>query len=230
MRKTLFVLGIITLSFVGVQAQQTQSTTVISPTGTAIRLNTFAKPINEKVITEDGIAGSKYHEEKYKMATVYLNGKVIHEYAIRYNAYHDEIEILNGEKPFALLKQDGVEVVLKNYSYVMMKNDVGIKGYFIDFNKDASTSLVLKPKKTLKKAVEPSSGLGGTMPPTFTEDYQYYIKDKSGNLKTVRLKKKDLLKVLNDKKSEIEKYASSSKLSYKKEKDVIKILDHYNTL
>jgi hypothetical protein len=59
---------------------------------------------------------------------------------------------------------------------------------------------------------------------------KYYIKVKSGNFNEFKLKKRSVLKLMGDKESQIKQYASSEKLSYKSEEDLVKIFGYYDTL
>ncbi len=197
----------------------------INDNDTFIILNGFVRPITKKVGEKD-IKGSKYHEESFKMATIYDGDKMLHKSLIKYNAFNDEVEVLQDNKEFALLKKESIKVVLNNYQYEMFKD----KGYFIIFNKNKSTSLVLKPKKKLREGSEAESTYGQAVPPSFIDKYEYFIKTKTGELEQIKLKKKDVVGILKDQKSKVEEFASSKKLSFKKEKDLIKIIDFYNTL
>ncbi|RBW58138.1 hypothetical protein DS884_09750 [Tenacibaculum sp. E3R01] len=53
---------------------------------------------------------------------------------------------------------------------------------------------------------------------------------QNNTIKKIKLKKSSILKLLSSKKEEIKKYSKTNKLSYKKENDVIKILQYYNKL
>ncbi|MFQ3174671.1 MAG: hypothetical protein ACI8W0_001795 [Flavobacterium sp.] len=59
---------------------------------------------------------------------------------------------------------------------------------------------------------------------------KYYIKVKSGNFNEFKLKKRSVLKLMGDKGSQIKQYASSEKISYKSEEDLVKIFVYYDTL
>jgi hypothetical protein len=58
----------------------------------------------------------------------------------------------------------------------------------------------------------------------------YYLGANDTKISKIKLKKKDVLKVLNDKSSEIQDYVSQNKLDYDSEADLVKILKHYTTL
>ncbi|WP_108866897.1 hypothetical protein [Aquimarina aquimarini] len=197
----------------------------INDNDTFVILNEYARPIAKKY-DEKSITGSKYHEDDYKIAKIYDNDKMIHKYAIKYNAYADEIEVLEDNKTFALLKKENVRIVLDDYEYKLSDNN----GYIIVFNKNKNVSLALKVKKKVRAATEPESSYSQYIPPSFVNNHVYYIKNKKGGLEQIKLKKKNILAVLKDKEDEVKEFASSKKLSFKKEADLVKIIDYYNTL
>ncbi|WP_025666114.1 hypothetical protein [Aquimarina megaterium] len=192
-------------------------------------LNVYSSPTGNSYI-EKSIKGHKYYIEDYKIAEIYVDDRMIHKYAVRYDAYHDQIEVVENDKKFVLSKENKIRVVLKDYEYGILLNKKGVEEYFVIFNKDKETSLVLKARKKIEDAKKPQSGFEKYRPPAFYRDYSYFIKNNSGDLKKVRLKKNSILAVLKDKKEELEKFASSKKLKFKKEADLIKIIDYYNTL
>lgn len=191
-------------------------------------LSAYMKPRIES-FSEKNIKGNKYYKEEYKIAEIYVNNKKIHEYAVRYDAYSDEIEVAANNKTFALSKGKNIRVLLKDSEYKLLDTE-DKKGYFIILNKNKEISLVLKARKKIKKAVQAKSGYGAEVPPSFIKEYTYFIQEKEGGLKEIKLKKKDIIAVLKDKKDQIEEFASSKKINFKKEEDVITVIDYYNTL
>ncbi|WP_074408049.1 hypothetical protein [Aquimarina megaterium] len=226
MKKNVVVLGLFFHLFLF--SQEVQVNTELNSDGTSTVLSAYAKPIVTNY-SEESITGSKYHEEEYMIAEVYLDNKKIHKCAVRYDAYSDEIEVAANDKKYVLSKGEGIKTILKDYEYQRL-DQKGNTGYFIIFNKNKETSLVLKAKKKIKEAVEPKSGFGNYVPPSFIKDYKYFIKNRAGDLTRIKLKKKDVLGVLKDKKEELEKFAASKKLKFKKESDLVKIINYYNTL
>ncbi|MBP2832331.1 hypothetical protein J8281_09055 [Aquimarina sp. U1-2] len=190
-----------------------------------IMLTGFVRPISKKV-NENKIKGSKYYEEDYKIAAIYDNDKMLHRSVVKFNAFNDEIEVKSDNDSYALLKKNTIKVVLDNYQYEFLENE----GYFLVFNKDKKTSLLLKAKKKIREGEEAASTYGQSTPTAFVNDYEYYIRTKDGKLSKIKLKKKDIVNVLKDKKDKLEEFASEKKLNFKKEKDVVKIINYYNTL
>ena len=63
----------------------------------------------------------------------------------------------------------------------------------------------------------------------YVNGVNYYLKNNS-NFDKISLKKKSILKILNDKKSGIIDYVKKYNLSFNKEKDVQKIFKYYNSI
>ncbi|AXT60477.1 hypothetical protein D1816_08970 [Aquimarina sp. AD10] len=230
MRKIIFIVAL--TSFCLSNAQQSSSNS-----NNAVEYNTttrsvFLRPLasSKVTITEESVAGSKYYKETFLMGSVYVKNKLLGKYKVRYNAYDDEVEVLQNGKTSALHYEEDITVNLDEYTFKILRDNTNKKSYYVDFHEGKNTSLVLQPKIVLKKPVEPKNGFGGKMPATFDKEYKYFIKNIAGNLIPVKLKKKEVLQILSNKKSEIEKFASSNKLSFKKERDLVKIVSHYNTL
>jgi hypothetical protein len=59
---------------------------------------------------------------------------------------------------------------------------------------------------------------------------KFYLKLNNKNFIELSLNKKDILKLMEDKSSRVEKYASDFKLSFKSEIDLFKIFQYYDTL
>jgi len=70
---------------------------------------------------------------------------------------------------------------------------------------------------------------GSQQPNRYYKYFEYYL-IKSDQSKKVNLKKKEIVSFLSDKSDDIKNYTKKNKLSYKNEKDVVKILTHYESL
>ncbi|PKV50087.1 hypothetical protein ATE84_2136 [Aquimarina sp. MAR_2010_214] len=192
-----------------------------SPFGTTIVVRQSAR--------NTSIKGHQYFEEIDEMATVYIDKKSVRKCLVRYNAFNGELEYLDdNNKRFNMLKISNLEVDLKKYSYKLFDYE-GSKQFFIVYNKGAF-SLGMKVLKKIKQGKEGATSYDKSTPSKYVEKSKYFIvNNEKGEVQKVKLKKKDILKVL-DKKEELEKFASSKKLKFKKEKDLIRIINYYNSL
>ncbi|MBQ0737465.1 hypothetical protein [Aquimarina celericrescens] len=175
---------------------------------------------------KDHIQGDQYYESKNRLASIYVDGKKTRRSYVRYNAMTDEIEVT---EVFNILKREDIEIVLdEGYMYKILDFN-GTKQFFI-FLKEGKISLVMKVEKIIKNGKGIVTGYEQTTPTKYVEKRSYFIKRDGDDLLSIKLKKKDILRALGDKKDEIEKYVTSKKLSYKKESDLIKIISYYNKL
>lgn len=100
--------------------------------------------------------------------------------------------------------------------------------YEMVYNEDTTDFLI----KDVKKYVLGLSKNKGYQSNSFEykKRTNYYIKNNSGKYVETRLNKKNILKVLNDKSSEIKAFVASNKTNFKKEHDVVDLLNYYHTL
>lgn len=95
-----------------------------------------------------------------------------------------------------------------------------------------NTNFLLKDVK--KYLFDPNKSRGyqtqNSIPQEYKEKANYYIKNSSGKYIKTKLKKKNILKLLNDKDSEVNAFVVSNKINFKKEHDVVKLLDYYHKL
>ncbi len=180
------------------------------------------------ITSGDDVDGTPYYQENYTLGEVFKDGVLQGKSLLKYNGYSDNIEFLRGETPYNIFKNDGLSVIIKNLNFKLYDIN-GEKKFYITFNK-GKTSLLLNAKKKFKEKVLPKSSYDKGQTARFISSYQYYFLNKEGKLIPLKLKKKNILTALKDKKEDIINYVSKNKLKYKKEKDVIKIIDFYNSL
>ena len=111
--------------------------------------------------------GSNFINKEYLPAKVFDKDEI---YSVRFDAYQDEMEVVNEDEARYLLKILkskvqilGVDKLYQVYSY--SKNNM--KGYFVVLYKGDNFSLLLKESIILHEAVEPKTGYDKYVPPTF---------------------------------------------------------------
>jgi len=72
--------------------------------------------------------------------------------------------------------------------------------------------------------------LDGSIEPNKYYTYQEYYLNRNGRLVKFNLKRKAVLSLFEEKATPLSNYAKKNRLSYKKEKDVIKMFKYFNTL
>ncbi|MDH7444277.1 hypothetical protein [Aquimarina sp. 2201CG14-23] len=186
-------------------------------------MNTF----NGVDIGDGSIKGSPFYLGGYKLGEVFVDGSSRGKTLLRYDGVNDELQFQKDNETYNVVKKDKLKAIVDKTVFKIYTYE-GEKQYFITYN-TGKNSLLLKPKKKFVDVVKAQSGYSKDIPAKFVDQYKYFIL-KNGEIQPIKLKKKDVLKVLSDKKSEIESFVSSKKLGYKKEKDLIKVMDYYNTL
>ncbi|MDC6387315.1 hypothetical protein PP182_01375 [Maribacter sp. PR1] len=182
---------------------------------------------------EVDVQGSPYVNELYKKGTTVVYGKKAREALMRYNAYTDAIEIIdeNG-KARSILRQRNIVATFGGKSYVVMGYlDEGKSklGYFNPLN-EGHVELLWKPKKIFVQAENPDHGYDTFSPPTFKDVSRYYIRKEGKPAETFRLSKRSLLKYLDEESKNLKEYIRINNLNLKEEKDVIILIEYYNSL
>ena len=148
--------------------------------------------------------GSPYLNEEFVHGEVIVNEKVEEVGKMRYNAYRNEVEILDNlskDSYYSLLKRAYIKVEIdgKLYRiYTYVDNDKSIKtSYFTELN-EGPLKLLFKPEALLKQARTPSTSYEKYSPPTYVWNSSYYIldnrnKDSENHAVKVRLTKNNIL-------------------------------------
>lgn len=185
--------------------------------------------------------GSPYLNEEFIHGEVIVDDKVKEVGKMRYNAYRNEVEILDNiskDSYYSLLKRAYIRVEIggRNYSiYTYVDSDKSIKtSYFSDLN-DGKVKLLFKPEAILKQARRPSTSYEKYVPPTYVWNSSYYILDKvntdsENHAVKVRLTKNNILGFTGTQKEEMKTYIKENKLNLRQEKDVINFLNYFNSL
>ena len=198
--------------------------------------NTF-REIFKKVnfVDLNDVEGSAYNDSIYKTATFYYkDNQKIAECLSRYNGYSDEIEMMNSNGTFGSLKKvDFLRVNLNSKLFVVssspdFKN--GESGFFIEKVINEKCSLYFKESKSFIKAIPAKSGYHTATKSKFVDESNYYIKFGNGALRKIPQSKSKLLKLFPDKRDNLKAYISENKIDLKKESDIIKLINYYNTL
>jgi hypothetical protein len=179
------------------------------------------------------VEGSIYINDELLPAKL-SNSEII--YAARYDAYQDEMEIQRDGKLFYLPKTFDVTITFLNsnktyqvYSY----DDKGTlrAGYFAMLEKGEKISLLNREKIKFVEEVMPKSGYEKYKPPMLKrESDQFFIGYKNNTTVPLPKKKDEILALFSSKANEVQSYAKSNKLGFKKSEDLIEIFRFYNSL
>jgi hypothetical protein len=179
------------------------------------------------------VEGTPYLEKEFKLGYWYLNGKKQKELAMRFDAYHDAVQLLQDSQKIFMLKNPDVEAHFdgKTYRYIEYMDHGNLKaGYFTPLN-DGETLLYLRTTKSIIGPIKPENGYAEFKQPLFQTTISYYIKPKGKPaMPLLGLSRKEVFAVLWDKYSELRSYARKHKLNVRDEAEAVAILAYYDEL
>lgn len=181
------------------------------------------------------VKGSPYLNNDFEDGQVYINSKVKSlGYRLRYNIYTDEFEIFNSEKNkiVALFKTSDYICKIKGVTYKYFSyTDVNANekdGYFVELL-TAKIPLYLKYRSVYHPAQPSDNPLSYDKPASFSTSKDYYLL-KDGKMQLLPTKKSKFFPVFGQNQNKIKQFVKKNKLKISKEKDLIKIVQYYNTL
>ena len=174
-----------------------------------------------------------YIEEKLHVASVSGTDAL---YAMRYNAYYDEMEyekkgvFYNLPKVFNYTVHfESLNKTYKIYSYPLIGKEE--KGFFVLLYSGEKISLLNKEIVKFHEEVKAKSGYDKYIPPKLKRAKdKIYITSNKDAAKPLPKKKKEILALFSNKSKDVEKYAKSNGLGFKKTNDLIALFTYYNGL
>lgn len=146
----------------------------------------------------------------------------------RFDGYNNEIEIKTINKTIYLNKTINTEVTFinDNVNYSIFKED----NELIFFKRISSDkiSLLIKEKIKFFKEISADNGIGKFQPAEFKKAKdEIYLGFKDGTSIKLPKKRKEFLKIFNEKSKEVEMYIKENKLNFKNLNDLKSILNYY---
>ncbi|MGO3181360.1 MAG: hypothetical protein ACTIJ9_00865 [Aequorivita sp.] len=198
--------------------------------------------INEKALafglTEaefETIKDEAYANPEFVEGNIYQGENLIKsEVPMRYNAYADEIEIKKSpydENYSALTKNPDIFVKMGNdlYLFVPFEGSNAKGGYFNVLNDGKTYDLYKKVTSTYNEPKKAQTTYGRDTPPGFSKSVVYYLVE-DGSFMEMPNRKSKILKMMNEKKSEMKTFIKENKLDLDKEGDLIKAVKHFDSL
>ncbi len=164
------------------------------------------------------------------IGSLHIDGKNHHLADVNFNMWTNTIESRVGK--------DSVYIFdLANVEYASINNRKFKSFYFAKENKDKIFEVLYDGDEfTMLKGYEVGIKRGDPDPlmvkkvvNKYFTTKTYYIKD-GNNFKAITLKKKSMLPLFKDKANVVGVFVKQNKLSFKKDKDLKKIFDYYNSL
>jgi len=179
------------------------------------------------------LVGSNYIDQNFLSAKLNIDEII---YAMRYDAYQDEMEIEKDGNTFYLRKDFNYQITFldKNKIYQVYnyeeKEKIN-KGFFVVLYNGDKISLLLQEKIKFYEEEEAKTGYDKYEPPKLKrEKDKIFLGYKNNVTKELPKKKKDILKLFSSKSKVVELFIKENKLGFKKSEDLIKIFSYYNSL
>ncbi|MUV02695.1 hypothetical protein GN157_03140 [Flavobacterium rakeshii] len=190
--------------------------------------------INNKKADSEVAQGSQYFSERFMPAIVNGAKDVV---LVRYNAYHDEIEVQVDGEEMALKPENKQVIELKgkdlSYEYLQYTDEEGTskQRYLIPVNKSDKVSIYKEESIYLQPEEQPTSGYGRYKAPQFRKnDIEYYIQFNNGEIVHMSTKKKDILSLVPGKEKEIKAFIKENKISTDEDEDLKQLANYLGTL
>ena len=185
----------------------------------------------------DSYTGTPYNNPNYLLGNVYKNDELwATNVALRYNAMADEMEIKESlttvdEEARVLTKSPDVYVKIMSDIYIFAPYKGGIEGggYFHVLFEGDKIGLHKKPKKKFTEAKKATTSITRDIPASFKDKPVYYIVDKNGKYFELPSSRNKKLKVFGSNKDAIKKYVQQNDLDLNDEKDLVRVIKHYDT-
>ncbi len=177
------------------------------------------------------IKGSPYLDANFKESTVYFKNDSAYKIALRYNIFDQRMEYNFKNQVFSINNPQDIkkiEIANRTFIYYYSKNNYQFNGYY-QLLTQGKASLLLK-REVVFREEEKSDGIVEAKPDRFLKNPdKYYIVISSDEPKLLK-NKKSLKIIFTDKLKEMETFAKKEKISFKKQADLIRLVDYYNSL
>ena len=233
MKNILLLVSLLTTSLSFAQGGQSPSANLSSATVDNSQLNAF-NSVNYNgfnLVKKSGpkVLGTPFAFKNSTMVINTIDGKSFKVPNGNYNAKANQIVSNFAKDSSFVFNASSIEsVTINSYVAKRYKTEEGKFRFFFDATPHSEIKLLKAYVATIK------SGQINVMTKLKTSPDKYILRDHlmvSTDNKTavkMRLKKKTILKLFNDKKALIEKFVDDNDLSYKEEKDLVKIFNYYS--
>lgn len=210
-------------------------------------LANFNDTSNVILYHDDNINGEEYLYGPWNKGMLVMHDSLFFaQNYLRYDAYNDRILIKmntnDDNKAFQINDSNltGFSIVDANtnmkHDFVKLNKDYfdvhDPDGFYeVVFNIENKNYLL---KKTKKYIYDPNKSKGvaamNNLPSEFKEKVTYFIKNDKGIYVPVRLKKKDILKILKKHPAELEAYINEHHTHFNQETEVVNLVNYYYSL
>ena len=181
------------------------------------------------------VEGSIYFESKFKEGNiVHLDKEIDIKTKLRYNAFNDEIELIdnsNGSESIKVaIKDFDIISYFDNKEFIFMSyldsNKQNKEGYLNPIYKGSRVNIYEKKRKKFLKGKESVNSLDIAHPPRYTDEIEYYISFNESKPSFVKLSKKSILNTFN-KSNDIKSFYLKNRLNLREISSLIEIAKYY---
>lgn len=155
---------------------------------------------------------------------------------MRYNAFKDALHVKDANGKETIIQEGQVEqfiVVDKNieYNFKWLNNIVKIKHGYMQVIYENQVKVYYRHHRRVRQSVSDTENyITSNQEDTFVQDDSYVIILPDGTSHLTKAKKKDILHIFADKKTEIETFIKTEKIDTQSLKGLMKIVEKYEEL
>ncbi len=237
MKKTLILLNI--LIFMGTVSPSAQITTHKAQRSVQVFIEHVDRLGNDNLdYLEDEYTGTPYNNPIFLLGTIYENNNAIaSNYALRYNAMADEIEVketlyIEDSEAKTLTKSPDLYVKIMDEMFVFVPTEQSKQdpGYFKVLHVGNNYNLYKKISKKYFPARKAQNSFEKDVSANFADRSTYYLVSQDGKFEKFEKSKNKRLKVFGDRQDEIKKYIKKGRLDITDAEDLLKIVKYYDTI
>ncbi|MFT5438031.1 MAG: hypothetical protein ACI840_002691 [Ulvibacter sp.] len=237
MKKTVFTLALLSIiSILTIDAQ-------ITSMGDQYQSQFFLEHVgrigsNNDLYLPDEYVGTPYGNPIFLLGNIYEQNKIMaSNYALRYNAMTDEIEVKENlyeedTEIMALTKNPEIYVKIMADMFVFREANKASHeaGYFQVLHVGTTHNLYKKIVKKYYPAKNAQNSFEKDVAAKFVDRPIYYLVSQEGNFEEFGSSKNKRLKLFKNKQSEIKKLIKSGKLDLTEEEDLLRVVKYYDAI
>jgi len=197
----------------------------------------FGVQVRNPEATNTKINGSPYLNQSldFMPGTIMIDdSSIIAELMMRYNVYNQQFEIQEKNEVKAIIKNDrlkGVNISGCNYENRLFFNGEFFEKGFLEVVHLGKVSIYKRHECKIKEGYYNDRVAAGRKNDSYNHKYEYYLMtNKDQNPKKIKLSKKQLISVMQDKKDQVKTYIKENKIKVKRKEDLSNLLKYYETL
>lgn len=184
-----------------------------------------------KEASHKNIDGSSHLNENWVRGVVKMIGKdELGVDSLNFDVYSNNLLFQNKGITYYVSDNNNIEYFMIGNSKFLNIRISEFKNSFFELLSDGSKIKLLKSYKCVIVKGKPSDGIIPAVNDKYKLTKEYFIFNKDSVIKEYSNSKNNLIKLLNDKKNEIEGFIKLNKINIKNEKGLIEVFNYYNSL